>query len=121
MQTLNLRSLVLPTALLACTALSGCLIGSESHTNISGRYISEQTLAQVTPGKSRDYVLALLGEPAEKTSIPDGTEIWKWRYSERKQNDTSVIFLVGAKSETQTDHTSYVEMKDDAVVKAWRD
>jgi len=119
--SLALRTLTLVAASLACTTLGGCLIGSNTQTESSGRSIGNETLAQIQPGKDTAYVLALVGDPTDKTVLDGGTEIWKWRYTERKNSTGSVIFLLSAESKSESSKTTYVEFKDGIVVKAWRD
>ena len=116
-----LRSITFVAASLACTTLGGCLIGSSSHTDSSGHLIGADTLAQIQPGKDTAYVLALIGDPTDKTLLDGGTEIWKWRYTERKNSSGSVIFLLSAENKTESTKITYVEFKDGIVVKAWRD
>lgn len=119
--SLGLRSLAVAAALATGTLLTGCVIGSSSHTDVSGNYIGNETLAQIQPGKDQAYVLALVGDPSDKTVLTNGTEIWKWRYTEQKKSSGSVIFLLSAESNTNDVKTTYVEFKDGVVVKAWRD
>lgn len=108
-------------AFLSCTLLGGCLINSDSSSSISGRYVSEQTLSTIEAGKTSDYVTAVLGEPSQKNSLGDGTEIWKWHYSKSTSSKTAVIFLIGSEADVTSEHTTFVELKDGVVVKAWRD
>jgi outer membrane protein assembly factor BamE (lipoprotein component of BamABCDE complex) len=120
-RTSVVRSLTLVAASLACTALGGCLIGSTTQTETSGHQIGNDTLAQIQAGKDMSYVTALIGDPTNKTVLDGGTEIWKWRYTERKNSSGTVIFLLSADNKTETSNTTYVEFKDGVVVKAWRD
>jgi len=112
---------VVVLALAAPCVLTGCLIGSKQRTHVTGRYVGPDTLAQIQPGKSAEYVTALLGDPSEKVSIDGGVEIWKWSYTERRDSSGSLIFVFSADSQTETQRTTYVELEDDVVVKAWRD
>jgi outer membrane protein assembly factor BamE (lipoprotein component of BamABCDE complex) len=105
----------------AAAVLPGCLIGSSSRTQVTGRYVGPETLAQIQPGKSAEYVSELLGEPSQKSSLEDGTEIWKWNYTESRNSSGSVIFIFASNSKTETQRTTYVELKNGVVVKAWRD
>ena len=116
-----LRPLCLAAALLASMPLTGCLISGDTKTETSGRYVGDETLAQITPGKSPEFVLALLGEPSTRTQLSDGSEIWKWAHVERKKSQSGVIFLLGTKTETEKTRTAFVAFKDGVVEKAWRD
>ena len=43
--------------------------------------LTEQNFRNVTPGKSKDEVLELLGSPREKQPYPNRQEeVWTWRY-----------------------------------------
>lgn len=117
----SLRTFTFLAVLAAAAVCPGCLIGSHSHTNVSGRYVGPETLAQIQPGKSEAYVLALLGDPSDKTNIENGTSIWKWRYTETRNSSGAVIFIFASDTKTETERTTYVEFKDGAVVKAWHD
>ena len=120
-RSLTATAALLASTLIAATTLSGCLIDTSSHNDISGRYVGSETFAQIQPGKNQEYVAALIGDPSTKTVLDGGTEIWKWTYSERKNSSGSVIFLFSADSHTDSQKTTYVEFKDGVVVKAWRD
>src|SRR5262245_54098892 len=119
--SIGFRSLTAAAALAVAPLLGGCVIGSSSHTDVSGNYIGADTISQIQPGKDQAYVLALCGDPSDKTVLNNGTEIWKWRYSEHKKSSGSVIFLLSAESNTDNVKTTFVEFKDGIVVKAWRD
>jgi outer membrane protein assembly factor BamE (lipoprotein component of BamABCDE complex) len=119
--SMTLRLPVFIAALAVAALAPSCLIGSSSHTKVSGRDFGPDTLNQVQPGKSKSYVIALLGDPTDKIQVDGGTDIWKWRYTEHRDSSGSVIFLVSSDSETETRHTTYVEFNNGAVVKAWRD
>ena len=119
---LRSRTGLAPALLLACLPLAGCVvIDSDSHTETSGTQISPTTLAQVEPGKSADFVLALLGEPSSRTTLADGTEIWKWTYRETRRSGGHILFVIDSDSTRETTLTSYVELCNGLVVKAWQD
>ncbi len=115
---------ILGTALLAAGALAApaCVISAGSDTEVSGQYVSQTTLDRIEPGKDKAYVLALIGEPSSKSKLDDGTEIWKWRYTEKKRSHGHLIFIFDTDSKTETRHLSYVEFGSDGkVVKSWQD
>jgi outer membrane protein assembly factor BamE (lipoprotein component of BamABCDE complex) len=111
-----------PAAFALCAlGLCGCVINTGSHSETSGRYIGEQTFEQVSPGKSKEFVLAVLGEPTTKTPLSDGSEIWKWLYRQKKKSSGSVLFVFNGDSSTETQSATFVMFKDDVVTQAWRD
>ncbi|RMH04728.1 MAG: outer membrane protein assembly factor BamE [Planctomycetota bacterium] len=114
----------LALAFLAAGALAApaCVIAADSSSSISGTYVSQTTLDQIEPGKDREYVRALLGEPDITTRLDDGSEIWKWHYVEKKRSHGHLIFVFDSDSNREIRHTAFVEFGPDGkVVKAWRD
>jgi outer membrane protein assembly factor BamE (lipoprotein component of BamABCDE complex) len=116
----SLRCLTLLVAL-GCAALSGCVAGKIDETKTTGTYVSPATLAQIQPGKSQDYVVGLLGQPAEKVALDPGNELWKWHYVEKTQSGGWFVFLFVNDKKTQTTKTTFVEFKDKLVTKSWSD
>lgn len=116
------RQLALVATLLAAAlTLPACLVGSQTQTESSGRFVSAETLGRVTVGESESFVLGLLGEPTEKIDSASGTQIWKWAYSS-KTTKTGGVFLIAASSKTTSENgATYVEFEDGKVVKSWRD
>jgi outer membrane protein assembly factor BamE (lipoprotein component of BamABCDE complex) len=100
---------------------AGCSVGVQSHTETTGTYIGQETLAQITPGKTKEYVLAVLGNPAVKKPAGDNTEIWEWSYTEKKITSGDLPFVVGSASSTDYTHTVYVEFDNGVVGKKWSD
>ncbi len=115
------RTAFLFLALAGATLCPSCLINTSSHSDVSGKYVSPDTVAQIQPGKSEAYVLALIGEPSSRIMLDDGTQIWKWQYTETRNSQGHVIFLLNSDTSTATEKTTYVEFQDGAVVRAWRD
>jgi outer membrane protein assembly factor BamE (lipoprotein component of BamABCDE complex) len=115
------RTLVLSLAFASLSVLGGCIIGSSSKTETEGVYVGSETVAQITPGSSQGYVLALLGEPTAKVEIGDGRTLWKWRHVERRKSSGSLLLVFSADNEHKSTSTAYVEFVDGKVVKAWRD
>jgi outer membrane protein assembly factor BamE (lipoprotein component of BamABCDE complex) len=101
--------------------LCGCIINTGSHSAHSGNYVSAQTFEQISPGKSKDFVLALLGEPTTKTPLSDGSEIWKWKYRQTEKKSGTLLFVFNGDSTTETESQTFVVFKDDVVSQAWRD
>lgn len=118
--SMNAKALILSLPLVA-TLLTSCLISVDSHTQHTGRRISEQTLSQIEPGRKDDYVVAVLGEPTRKTKLAEGNEIWKWEYREKRVQSGTLIFVFSKDETTVTEGAVYVELKDGVVVRTWRD
>jgi outer membrane protein assembly factor BamE (lipoprotein component of BamABCDE complex) len=116
---LRLRLLMLLAATIACAGLPGCLAVRDNSTTISGTKILPATFAQIEPGKSKEFVLGLLGEPSIKVKKDDGVELWKWRYSETHKNNSGFIFVFISKDETKVEKTCCVEFTEGVVTKVW--
>ena len=102
-------------------ALSGCIVHADSRVHRSGRVVGPQTVAQIVPGKRKDFVVALLGEPTSTTPLAGGTEIWKWEFSEKRVRSGSLLFVFDSDETTERSGATYVEFEDDVVLKAWQD
>lgn len=116
-----MKSIVPLAAFLFLPLVSACVIDARSHVTTSGRHFSRETLDQIQPGCTQEYVLALLGEPTTRASAGDKSEVWKWQYKSREQRSGSLIFVFDADKTTETDGTTYVLFEDAKVVKVWQD
>jgi outer membrane protein assembly factor BamE (lipoprotein component of BamABCDE complex) len=116
-----LRIILLFTASMLGLGLAGCIATNSSNTNIAGRTVSDDVFTQIQPGKSRDFVLSLLGEPTKKIAEENGSEIWEWNYVETKITERTFIILFVAVDRTNTTQMTTVEFKDGVVTKAWRE
>ena len=107
----------------ACIALGagGCSVGMQSHTDTTGSYISPQTLGQIGPSQTKEYVLALLGEPTVKKPAGGTIEIWEWSWVQKQVTSGDLPLLVGTASNTESKHTAYVQFDNGTVAKVWRD
>lgn len=114
--------LALPAAALSISLLlPGCIIHADSHVHRTGIEISRQTLAQVEPGRKKDFVLALLGEPTSRSVLEGGTEIWKWAYTEKRVRRGSLFLILDSDETQERNGASYVQFEDGVVAKAWQD
>jgi outer membrane protein assembly factor BamE (lipoprotein component of BamABCDE complex) len=110
------RVLSLFTISLLGLVLAGCIITNNSNTKITGHVISDDTFAQIQPGKTKDFVTGLIGQPSLKTTADSGNEVWKWNYSETKIAERSFIVLFESSDATTTKQTTVVEFNKDGVV-----
>ncbi len=107
-------------AVLPMVCMNGCLVSSSSNVTHTGTNVGDSTWAQVVPGKSMSWVAAVLGEPTSKQKLDDGSEIWKWTYTERTDNSGAVFLIFGGSSSHENSHTAFVEFKDGVVTNHWR-
>jgi outer membrane protein assembly factor BamE (lipoprotein component of BamABCDE complex) len=119
--TLTSRILGL-AAVLGLVASSCVVVHSDSHTQYSGRHVSDATLEQIKPESSQEYVLTLIGEPTSKSDLTDGSSIWKWSYTKKQTSSGHLILLFSGGSTTETNGAAYVEFTPEGRVRhAWRD
>lgn len=112
----------LPSLVLVGLGASCVVVQSDSRTHYSGRYVSESTLAQVTPGKTQDFVLAVIGEPSSRTTLDDGGEIWKWAHTKREDSSGHLILVFSGGRSVEVEGATYVEFTPDKLVRhTWRD
>lgn len=115
------RVVVTSGLVLAGLALPGCLISSHSNEDFSGKYVSRQTFGEVVPGETTEtWILGTLGEPTSKTTLEDGSQLWKYAYTKTKSSRGSLLFVFGGSSRSSTGGSAYVQIKNGIVVKHWR-
>jgi outer membrane protein assembly factor BamE (lipoprotein component of BamABCDE complex) len=119
----RVRLLVIATTIsLLPLAGGGCLVSSQNKTSVSGRYVSSSAFSEIKPGStSGEWVRATLGEPTNCSKLADGTEIWKWSYTETKDGQGTIFLLFSGSDQTTTQANAFVEVKDGVVTKKWRD
>ena len=115
-----LATLALTLGLAGGTA-SCVVLSADSNVEHQGNYVSPESFAQIEPGKSKEYVSAVLGEPSKRTVLDDGTEIWSWRYTKKKRSKSHVLLLFSGGSTTESQSAAFVQFEGDVVSKAWRE
>ena len=107
--------------LCTCLLLTGCLVMSNREEKITGNYVAATTFDQIEPGTTTAaWVKSTLGDPSETTKVEGTTEIWKYKYSERKESQGAIFLIFGGNNVKERPGTAYVEMKDGVVTKKWR-
>jgi outer membrane protein assembly factor BamE (lipoprotein component of BamABCDE complex) len=101
--------------------LTGCFATNSSNTNIAGKTIPDDLFAQVQPGKTKDFVVDLLGPPATKITEDNGREVWRWDYNETKTAAKTFMIFYVAVDRTRTIQTAAVAFQNGVVVKTWRE
>ena len=98
------------------------IVHADSQTTHEGRYVGDETLGQIRPGSTQEYVLALIGEPSSRSELSDGSSVWKWAYSQRVTSKNHVLLLFSGDSSRETQGAVYVEFGPDKLVRrTWRD
>jgi len=115
------RIIPLFTASLLGLSLAGCFATNSSNTNIAGRTVPDDIFAQIHPGQTKDFVLGLIGEPFDKISEDNGSEVWRWNYHETKTQERTFMIFYVAVDRTNTIQTVAIAFKDGVVTKAWRE
>src|SRR5688572_6717576 len=116
-----LRRVLCLVVVVSLLGLAGCLVSSKTTQSQSGKYVSDRTWRQIDEGEtSAAWVEATLGEPTDRKRMDDGTEIWKWTYTEHKNSSGHIFFLFDGSSNKETQGAAIVELKDGIVVKKWR-
>jgi outer membrane protein assembly factor BamE (lipoprotein component of BamABCDE complex) len=117
MNALPIRIAVLSLLFLA----SACVVTSSEKTKIEGTKVSENTLAQIEPGSTEEFTIALLGEPTSRVEMSDGTHLLKWTYKKTTTKGGTIIILFAGKKTTEETGTIFVTIKNQRVLKVWRD
>ena len=105
----------------ALTAGTGCLVSGSNVEKTTGNFVAPSTLDQIKPGKTTAaWVRATLGAPSSQGKLDDGSEVWKYEYTEKRESDTAVFLIFGGSNKTEKNRTVFVEFKDGVVTNAWR-
>jgi outer membrane protein assembly factor BamE (lipoprotein component of BamABCDE complex) len=108
-------------AAISTLMLSGCLIAGSSEEKRSGHYVSDETFSQIKPGNtSASWVKATLGDPDHKSAVDDGSEVWKYTYTIKKENNGAVFLIFGGHNEKEFTESAFIEFRNGVVVKTWR-
>ena len=140
------RSLV-GAALVASAALTGCSstmrlegkVQLEGPLTLSeGPYVGREMFDRLEVGSDAMWAIALFGEPTQRTTLSDGSRVWRWTFRHLAL-DTSIspsLLSVGRASEDAgsddedaRDHeparmtitNTYVRVVDDRIDAKWRD
>src|SRR6478752_3096191 len=94
-------------AIAGLSLLTGCLVTSSNKEKTEGKYVSENTFAQIETGKtSAGWVKAMLGEPSVKThDDTSGSDIWKYEYTTVKDGDGTIFLLFSGSNRKESKGT----------------
>lgn len=113
--------LVLALTAASLTLLPGCLVTRRSRTDYSGRYVSTGRFDAINTGDSADRVIETLGEPSDRNTRDDGSEVWSWHYTRTKSSSGTVLLLFSGRSTDRSEGAAYVQLRDGVVEKSWRE
>jgi len=100
--------------------LVGC-VATRSDVHYSG--VENSQLRQVERGKTtKDWLVTVLGEPTEQSMTEEGTEILRYKCTEKRDNQF-VLFpppiVIDDKKEIE--HTVVFKLKDGIVQRYWKE
>lgn len=100
---------------------TGCLVMGSASQKRTGKYVSETTMEKISPGETTaGWVLATLGEPDQRSTLEDGSEVWRWNYTERRASNSTVFLLFAGSDEKEANGSVFVELRDGIVINKWR-
>src|SRR5262245_11026285 len=71
---------------------TGCLVSGSNVEKTTGNFVAPGTLDQIKPGKTTAaWVRATLGPPSSQGKLDDGSEVWKYNYTEKRESNTAVF------------------------------
>ncbi|HEX4795307.1 MAG TPA: outer membrane protein assembly factor BamE [Humisphaera sp.] len=115
------RALISISLMGSLVFLTGCLVSASSDQRRSGNYVSDETLKQIEPGMTTvGWIRATLGEPTKVDKLEDGTELWKYSYTEHKNSSGAVFLLFAGSDKQEKNGTVFVQTKNGVVTKTWR-
>ncbi len=123
MTALTARTTVMVSLLCACGFAGGCFSAVSSRTiEPAGCAAHSDAVKQVIPGKTTaEWLLATMGKPTGKAPSPEGTEIYKYEYTETVRNQLHLLLLPGAEETVKTRKTLCFEVRDGVIQRCWRE
>ena len=118
-----MKALSAPVCLVfAMGLLCGCtIITSNTSTSSSGREVSDETLAQVTPGETtKAWVIAALGEPSSVSAVDEQVEILRYAHVHTAESKTGFLILLNAKQKKEKRETVLFEFENGVLRRYWR-
>lgn len=107
--------------------LTGTLVGCiSSHSDVTygakGPAIRSDTLRQIKCGQTtKDWVLAVLGEPTRCARTSDDTEVLTYEYTKKIDSDLSFFIFFNADDRREERAIYVFEIEDGIVAKYWRE
>jgi hypothetical protein len=101
-------------------SLVGC-VATKSDVHYSG--VDNSQLKQIERGKTtKDQLLAMVGEPTEETMTEDGTEVLRYKCTEKKASKFAMFPPpIAIEDKKETEHTVVFKLKDGIVQRYWRE
>lgn len=100
--------------------LSGCVVINDSGDESHGRRITNSTLKQFEVGKTtKEWTLAVLGEPTHQETLDSGVEVLRYEHSRRKEQATVVFLLFAGNLDREEKQTAYFEFDNDILTRHW--
>ncbi len=100
--------------------LVGC-VATRSDVHYSG--VENSQLRQVERGKTtKDWLVTVLGEPTEQSMTEEGTEILRYKCTEKRDNQFILFpppIVIDDKKEIE--HTVVFKLKDGIVQRYWKE
>jgi hypothetical protein len=100
--------------------LFGC-VATESNVHYSG--VENSQLQRIERGTTtKDQLLEIVGEPTKETMTEDGTEILKYKCTEKKDNKFAMFPPpIAIEDKKETEHTVVFKLRDGIVQRYWKE
>ena len=100
---------------------SGCMALHTASTRARGTLITKEALEQVTPGETtREGLVAVFGHPTTVKELPDGGELLKYEYTQRRNSNLAVLVLfAGHEDVVERRSVACFAVRDGIVQRRW--
>jgi len=107
--------------LMMLVATSGCI---SNHSDVTygpqGPAVSAATFQQVKAGQtSKEWLLAVFGEPTRSAKTPDGAEVMTYIYTRKVNSNFSFSPFLDLDGTKEQRTTYYFELRNGIVSKCW--
>lgn len=101
-------------------AMTGCLVTVDSDSRAVHTVWDEGEVNRLQVGRSdQEWVRSSFGEPMNKISYADGTEVWKYRNRSEKDTEVGVFLLFSVDVEEERIDTLTIEFSNGVVSDYW--
>lgn len=114
------KEISLVTTMVMVILLSGCVLSVDKDSRTSGDRWYDSDLSFIRRGlTTSEQVASAFGDPPRRIESDQGSEIWRYTYSDKEETEVGLIFLFHINVEDETSNELNIEFRDGVVQDFW--